>query len=393
MDGNVIPINEKTTVIIKVSGDLFLQGDEVAEVRFGNSEDRIRVNQSNDNLYIETHASLDQSVPRTAKVIVEKVGGSAFLQDLEGALMIQKIGGDLALQRLSEVRVEKVGGGCLIEGITSALTLGKVGGDLVVRQAMGPVAINTGGGDINLQLAGDGPLSARAGGDMHVYFTEGLAQPITLTAGGDLRLYVPTNINANFRLDCGSEEIKLQLSRQAQPIAQEIEARRYEFTLGEGGEIVELRAGGDLLVSDETIEPAPISADLERRESVWKETRDRRGAPTWSGGFGFDRTSAWAEMISRRAQEASRRAEQRVQSATRRTEDQIRQAAEREMRRAESRSGFPMPSVPPRPPMPPTPSPVTEQEQLMVLQMLKDGKISIEQAESLLAALEGRYNL
>ena len=34
--------------------------------------------------------------------------------------------------------------------------------------------------------------------------------------------------------------------------------------------------------------------------------------------------------------------------------------------------------------------PVSEEERLMILQMLQDGKITVEQAEMLLAAMEGR---
>jgi hypothetical protein len=102
-------------------------------------------------------------------------------------------------------------------------------------------------------------------------------------------------------------------------------------------------------------------------------------------------------MVSRRAQEAARRAEQRAQSAGRRTEEQIRQAAERQIRQAVNRD-FPGPGHPGFFPMhheaPPAArgEPVSEQERMMVLQLLSEKKITVEQAEKLLAALEGRYN-
>src|SRR5512142_2085685 len=123
MDGNTIPISENTAVIVKSSGDLFLRGQDQSEVRFQGSEDRIRVHQANDTLYIETRASLDVEVPRAAKVIVEKVGGSAFLQDLSGSLVVQKVGGDLSMQRVGALRIEKVGGGCVIDGVGDMLTI------------------------------------------------------------------------------------------------------------------------------------------------------------------------------------------------------------------------------------------------------------------------------
>jgi hypothetical protein len=155
-----------------------------------------------------------------------------------------------------------------------------------------------------------------------------------------------------------------------------------------------VNAGGDVRVSDTAVELRSITGELERLENAWADARGRYSSPGWSGGFGLDRTSAWADMVSRRAQEAARRAEQRVQAATRRTEEQIRQAAEREMRRADRFGGFaPMPPAPPAPPQPfQRSAPVSEKERLMVLQMLQEGKVTVEQAEQLLAALEGRYS-
>jgi hypothetical protein len=47
------------------------------------------------------------------------------------------------------------------------------------------------------------------------------------------------------------------------------------------------------------------------------------------------------------------------------------------------------PPVPPRPPQPKAPSGPTDQERMQILRMLEEGKISVEQAEQLLAALGG----
>lgn len=390
MEGNAIPISENKTVIVKCSGDLFLRGDEQAEVRFQSSEDRIRVHQSNENVYVETHASMDISVPRRATIIIERVGGSAFVQDLEGSLTIMKVGGDLALQRMGSVRVEKAGGSCLIEDVSDALSIGKIGGDLTVRQAVGEFSAGTVGGSASLQLAGIGHAEARVGGDAQLYFTQSVGDRITLKAGGNIGLYVPENANAAFNLVSNGERVEVRLRRQGeQVINEEFELRRYELSLGGGDGKVEMVAGGDIRLSDEEIQPEPITEELDRREMAWKEARERHGHPSWSGGFGFDRSSAWADMISRRAQEAARRAEQRAQNAMRRTEEQIRMAAEREIHRTERhwRTGVP---TPPTPPTPPPAHPVTEKERLMILQMLQDGKITVEQAEMLLAAMEGR---
>jgi len=389
MDGNAIPVKENATVIVKCSGDLFLSGVEQSEVRFQSGEDRIRVNQANDNVYVETHASLDLTVPRRSNVIVERVGGSALIEDLDGTLTVQKVGGDLAMRRLATVRMDKNGGNCMVENVSGELIIGKVGGDLRVRGVSGPIQVGMAGGDLDLVIHGMGVTEGRAGGDAQVYFTEALGERVSVKAGGDASLYLPSSASGSFALNSGGETIQIHLVHGEQPVDQDVEARHHEFALGEGGAKVEVMAGGDIRVTDEFEEPESISEDLDRREDAWNEARERHGQTPWSSGFGFDRSSAWADMISRRAQEAARRAEQRAQAATRRTEDQIRAAAERELRRVDWqwRGG-----TPPTPPPPPTASaePVTEKERLMILQLLQDGKISVEQAEMLLSALEGK---
>lgn len=397
MEGNTIPVSENQTIIVKASGDLFLQGQDQTDVRFQNSDDRIRVNQSAETLYIETHANLDLEVPRGASVVVEKVGGSALIEDLEKSLVIQKIGGDLALQRLSNVQVDKVGGSCLVSDVSSDLVIGKVGGDLTVRQVLGRLEATI-GGDGDLQIAGKGPTEARSGGDLHIYIAEKVEDAMLFRSGGDTSLILPAEVTAGFVLTASGETIDLSLTRQGQPIQQSLETRHHEFNLGEGGPRVEVNTGGDIHVSDEPDGPDSIEEELERRESAWIEARERHGSPSWSAGFGFDRTSAWAEMVSRRAQEASRRAEQRANAATRRAEERIRRAAERHGPQGwpgEFDFGFHAPHAPHAPHPPHTPQasqPVSEQERMIVLQMLQENKISVEQAEKLLAALEGRFS-
>lgn len=380
MDGNTIPVQETTTIIVKASGDLFLRGAERGEVHF-QSEDRIRVNQSKDTLYVETHANLDLEVPLHSTVIVEKVGGSALLQDFDGSLTVQKIGGDFAMRRISRVRVEKVGGSCLVDGVSERLMIGRVGGNLTLRQVIGSVAVDSVGGDGDFQIISAAGMEARTGGDLRVYFAETLDGKITLRAGGNVEIFLPGNCQADVFANSNGEHIRCDLKRQNAVIDEQIQEHRYHVTLGEGSAKLEASAGGDILVSDEAVEPKPIFMDIDRREEAWTKARERYGSPTWSAGFGFDRASAWADMVSRRAQEAARRGEQQAQAAMRRTEDQIRQAAEREMRRA---GGYP----PPHQTLMPA-QPVTDEERMLVLTMLQENKITVEQAEKLLAALEG----
>jgi hypothetical protein len=388
MEMKSVPVNENMVIVIRTSADLFLSGDDLMEVRFFGSEDRLQVRKEEGMLRIENHSGMDLILPRTARVRVEKVGGSAFMQDL-GMLDIQKVGGDLAMQRIGQVDINKVGGSLTVRAVNGPFTVHKVGGDFQARELSGPVTVEAAGGNIDVQAVDGESLAARAGGDLTLYLTRSLPQAVEIRAGGNCELFIPSDTSARFTFDAGNEQIEIRLSQHEPAVEQDIEQRHYEFVIGEGEGRVEMRAGGDVLLSDEAREPSSLSAEFDRLETSWHNARENRARYGWPGHFDPERSADWADMISRRAQEAARRAEQRAQSAVRRVEEHTRRTVDREVRRAGygPGAGFDIP----QPPVPPKASPVTEKERMLVLNMLQENKITVEQAESLLRALEGRY--
>jgi hypothetical protein len=97
---------------------------------------------------------------------------------------------------------------------------------------------------------------------------------------------------------------------------------------------------------------------------------------------------AHVARATRRAEEAARRAEHRIQSAMNRMENTHWGMGGRVggdfMKGMNLHMGNPF--TPPQPPR----DLVTDDERLMVLKMVQDKKISVEEAEKLLRAMEGR---
>jgi hypothetical protein len=114
-------------------------------------------------------------------------------------------------------------------------------------------------------------------------------------------------------------------------------------------------------------------------------------------------TEDQARRIEERAREASERATERAQERVRRAQERMEQkmaaaqrkmeyqsqAMERAARRGRHHVGMGIFTVPtsPRPASPPG-EPVKEEERLMILRMLEQKKITMEEAEKLLTALE-----
>jgi hypothetical protein len=169
--------------------------------------------------------------------------------------------------------------------------------------------------------------------------------------------------------------------------------------MGSGGARIKVVAGSEVIVTSRN----------EEWENVAEFDPLGRDGPFSPGEFpGL--SSELHERISRRVEEATRRAlessmrareqsdrvQHRVDAAMRRAEEKMRSAEHRSMHMGIKvgrfgatieRSGTP--PVPPTPPRPPA-EPVTDEERLTILKMLQEKKISLQDAEKLLAALDGK---
>jgi hypothetical protein len=256
-------------------------------------------------------------------------------------------------------------------------------------QVDGPLSFEHIGGDADLQII-SGAVTLRTGGDITMQITE-LTGPVSLRAGGDIRLHLSMDASATLDLESGGDQIKIHVGDKDE----EVEKWAYGATLGSGGIPVSVDAGGDVLVTDEVWDKDNVEGSVDNLEDHWKELEDERQGP-------HSRSRHWPdiEAITRRAtrhgEKAARKAEERVHSAMRRM------------------GNFPpFPPVPPIPPMspfgkgmgpfgtkgtgpfgpketvePPQPR-VSSEERMLILQMLQERKISVEEAEKLLQALEG----
>jgi uncharacterized membrane protein YccC len=121
-------------------------------------------------------------------------------------------------------------------------------------------------------------------------------------------------------------------------------------------------------------------------------------------GLGAEETERIVEQAMRasereteRSQEKIRRAQEKLErklEAQRQRSERRAQEMDRRTRRSTWKFDWPAPPTPPARPKPSTPpappnQAVTEEERLLILRMLEQKKISLEEADRLLSALEG----
>jgi len=400
-----IETTDTPELVVKADGDLKIEAHDDLVVECECDDDRAEITSDGNRIIISSHSDCELTVPRFTAITIRAVGGDCGVEEVTGPMTIGPVGGDLEVRECGVVEAHSVGGDCKFEDCDGPVSVRSVGGDLSASDtAFSGSHLNV-GGDASIQLIA----------------TEGDA--FTVSAGGDISLEFAEGANATVEINDseGSRRVKL----------------------GDGAVHVRANAGGDVALSHEGEEEDVISEtvtnsvneamrqverelnDVQRNiEQMAREFGERfagMGVPQWQ----MDRARHKAEAASRKVEaklrrrmaELERRAQRDVERAAQRAARAGARAGERAAARARRGANWswswsagappkpPAPPAPPRPPVPPmppntpgfanapfeAPAPprrVTEEERLLILRMLQDKKITSEQAEQLLAALD-----
>lgn len=405
-----------TVVIDQIGGDLRLSGwDQQQVTLMQDSEIALRVD--GETIYVQGDDDCTLYVPIGATVTIHTVNGDATLNMLHGEIQVQAIHGDARLHEMGNVVLGQIGGDLSVRQVAQDLQVENTGGDARVAEVLGNCQINS-GGDLHVDQV-HGNLQAHCGGDAALRLR---LQPQTETrvhAGGDITCHLPEPANVQIQASCGGE---IRAKRLATPI------RRTEHllnvVLGTGEATLQLHGGGDIRLigqkegtSAEEQAGSEFMADnfgadfefqatdfaqqvvgqVERQIAHLTRHLDQRLAR-----FGND--EEFASRVQEKVQSAMRRAEEKMAEVMRHTEERMRAAEERAAQRGEAhrqqqqshwRPGQPpvrphvSPPMPPQAPIPPqTPlAPIDDEERRTILRMVSEGKITVEQADQLLAAL------
>lgn len=410
MAEQIFTVPENAQINIRAHSDLNLVGWEKSEVHANGDSRRAVSVQNNGNIYTITCSDdCDLTVPANSRLVVERVGGDAHMNNLVGGLLVQKVGGDLSIQQAGPLEILSIGGDCLIYDIRGSLNIQRVGGDLTGGKFEGPISISSAGGDVVLRLAGI-ELTLNGRGDVSLGLDEVAGQKINVNASGDAGIFLPTGTNADLSLVCGGDiGIKTaNLNQDADHI--------FNGRLGEGGARLIIHAGGDINISDKPWDGSEVMDAVADLQEYWADLAERRARRLEQEAqrSAADRTFM-VHVPGFNLADLDDRVNQKVARKMRKAQARIDAA----MQRAEERSqrGFryfvpPVPPIPPVPPVPPVPpyptahpvdrampvpqppaapenSGVSEDERLMILKMLQAKKITPEEAEKLLEALEG----
>lgn len=427
MDRNKITTSESPKISLSVDGNLNLKGwDETEVVVKASSNEDLTIEEGDDEISIVCRGECSVRVPLRAQVEISQVGGSASCKSLEGSLTIERINGSLSLRSVGPVKIERVQGELTARNVSGDLQVTQVDGNITVRDVQGNFIVAEAiRGNLSLDDV-DGSASALANGNVTLRLDPAPGDAYTFEAHGNLLCRLPADASVQVEITRAGGNITVRMPDVDAPSPL---AAPYSLTLGDGDARLELSASGNITLSAqppdwgiddfdvdlgedfedmaETISQQvsqQIEAQMEMLEHQLESQLSNLSSLFGETGLSPDKQ----ERIAQRAREASERANARAQEKIQRAQEKLQRKLEAARRRAEMKARAAErsardrrrrpgpfewgPPTPPHPPQPPaTPSePVSEEERMMILQMLEQQKISIEEAEQLLAALEGK---
>jgi hypothetical protein len=412
MQQKTIPVNPNTSVLVRtVPGDLRAAGWERSELMVKTDGGRLDLDASADPITIACDEDVILYLPRGVHLQVDEVSGDASLQALNGPVTLGPVAGDLTLKDLGPVTLGAISGDASLRNI-GALNATDVSGDFALRGGHGVCMVDNIGGDASIrdvegmvaidQVGSDlyvrnvhAAVNVKAGADVALYLEPVPGQTYDITAGDDLILRLHPEANVELHLTGGSPD-SIQVDFPDVEVPEDCSG--CQVVIGKPSEDIAemiLTAGDDLLVTSQA--------------DSWESAADfgvgMRDGSEWNVPP-FELPDDFSERINqrvqdamekaqshlRRAESAGNRASIKIEAAMRRAEAKARAAEVRAKRgqiNANVRVGRWNWDISPHGPAE-TPPPVSDEERLAILKMLQEKKITIQQAEQLLAALEGK---
>ena len=199
----------------------------------------------------------DLTVERSNRITIGAVGGDCSLEEIAEAVTFGSVGGDFTLENSPAAVATggSVGGDCEIEAASfefgdiggdaecearASIRIGTVGGDCEATSEQGPLVIGNIGGDAELRATAGSVRVGNVGGDLELTAQFGAESSGQINVGGDATLELPELANVTVRATVGGEvHSKRATSSQGGFVT---------LVYGEGAGALNMLVGGDLFL-------------------------------------------------------------------------------------------------------------------------------------------------
>jgi SHOCT-like domain len=403
------PTDDSPEVVVQISGNSRIEGWEKPQIQAEvSNKEALNFSDTDGKIVIRVRSNSSFHLPVSSRLRIEDVGGNAKISNLEGDLLITRIGGNLKLGQVGKTEIEKVYGNIRVNISNGDLTFGSVYGNLSVSDVAGKVTVT----ELikgNLVLARIRGVSARAMGNASLSLLAEAGEEYNLEASGNIHCYLNPGSSATIEMRSDLGRIRLDLPGEVGEIRETM--HRLQFGDGEAPVFLSARGyvhlalrerGGEVESHEEDFDEVgdEINDLIERQmEALEKQINERLShldvleSANLSSDIDeiVDRARHYSTFAALEAQSRAEAAAQRAQAklalklekARRRAEHEGRSGARQDARKRRWYGDRPAAGGG-------VADEVSDDERLLVLKMVEENKISVDEADQLLAALEGK---
>lgn len=361
-------------IIVRCNGDLDVRGTPTDETRI-EGEEPLSIERMEDGAFIDSVGDCSLRVPEGSTVEIREVLGDCRVKDLTGGLVGRSVNGTCSVRRVGMLHLDEVIGDVRVRDVAEDVQLRAVHGSLSLRDVRKDVRVGEVMGDfLGRDLQGNIEIAEVRG----MLALRSSLSPETVShfthIHGDAVFRLPPDVSARFVLPLESE---LVCECGPEPVR---EGDHRIVTIGGGSATVIVDEAPQVLIKQrsELDEEATFAYTFAIGSQISKHLADISAElETQFATLEADLASTISERVRRQVERRLHNARRQVDAAQRRVEQEFRRA-QRYGAHAEARASGGSPG-----------RATAEQERLMILQMLEDGKITVEEAEKLLAAVEG----
>ncbi len=369
-------------------GNLVVRGSEAKRITIhARGEDNdVTLEREGETFTLETGVDCFLTCPPDTSLTINVVQGNLKVEGVEGTIAIGDVHGNTSLRTVGHTALTQTFGNLSARQVTGDLVVQITRGNAQIRRVEGSLSVNQVSG--NLAVEGvQGNLTAD-----HVRGNVRLGPPFSpgvthrLNAAGSMTVTLPADASLCLDLCAGGSVRSRVPGLEVEEMENEV-----QIVLGAGEASLEAQVGGQMRLHPVRPEDSlahafsfDSMADLEGLGAQIEASIAEAMVELESrleDSLGYIDGEKVKRQIERTAEDARRRAE-KVEKARQKAEQEAERArlraerAERRWRRASGRRA--------------RSTSVSDEERLRVLRLVEDGKISPEQAASLLAAMEGR---
>jgi len=406
MTEHIIPMGDISKLeITSTGGNLYLTGWNRDEIRLKDLTPHDLVTEKKKHISLVFVDDAIIHVPHSLELEIKAVGNDAFLKGVSANLNISSVGGDLSLIDVSSAVVGTIGGDLIANRVQGDLRVDNTGGDALIENLQGQISLQNIGGDVNLENIGGG-IEVNAGGDSQFNFNPVPWQAYQIKAGGDISGSFPADCSVDLSIHSEAEDITVMVG----DTELKIEQKDLEQQLGDGGPSLQLNAGGKVFLTDDDftwLENLKINADLlegiagdfsahtagqirshlEHLEEDLKESFSGLSESLDSIGISEENLKKFTSQIEESSRKVAQKAELAAIKAQANVEKKFAKNRRKAVKIKTKSKEFDLVDFFAKQEKKKS---VSEDERILILNMLQDKKISPEEANDLLQALEGK---